>query len=70
MAKTRAEEAGLDANRIYCPFRMTSTTAYLKNGGKLEVVQHIAGHPDSSTTKLYDRRQELVSKEKVGRIGI
>jgi site-specific recombinase XerD len=71
MVKTRAEDAGLDPSRVCChTFRGTGITAYLENGGKLEVAQHIAGHADASTTKLYDRRKELVSKEEVEKIGI
>jgi hypothetical protein len=37
-------------------FRATGITNYLENGGTLEVAQRIAGHADSRTTKLYDRR--------------
>jgi site-specific recombinase XerD len=71
MVKRRAEESGLDSDRVCChTFRGTGITAYLENGGKLEVAQHIAGHSDASTTKLYDRRKELVSKEEVEKIGI
>jgi hypothetical protein len=33
-------------------------TAYLKNSGKLEVVQHFANHDSPRTTKLYDRRRQ------------
>jgi hypothetical protein len=29
---------------------------FLENAGTLEVAQRFAGHPDSRTTKLYDRR--------------
>lgn len=71
MVKSRAEEAGFDPSRVCChTFRGTGITAYLENGGKLEVAQHLAGHADASTTKLYDRRKELVSKEEVEKIGI
>jgi site-specific recombinase XerD len=71
MVKTRAEAAGFAPSRVCChTFRGTGITAYLENGGKLEVAQHIAGHADASTTKLYDRRRELVSKEEVEKIGI
>jgi site-specific recombinase XerD len=39
MVKSRAEDAGLDPSRVYChTFRGTGITAYLENGGKLEVV--------------------------------
>ena len=69
--KDRAEEAGFDPSRVCChTFRGTGITAYLENGGKLEVAQHLTGHADASTTKLYDRRKELVSKEKVEKSGI
>jgi site-specific recombinase XerD len=71
MVKSRAEKAGFDSDRVCChTFRGTGITAYLENGGKLEVAQHLAGHADASTTKLYDRRKELVSKEEVEKIGI
>ena len=71
MVKSRAKEAGFDPSRVCChTFRGTGITAYLENGGKLEVAQHLAGHADASTTKLYDRRKELVSKEEVEKIGI
>jgi site-specific recombinase XerD len=71
MVKARADEAGLDPRRVCChTFRGTGITAYLENGGKLEVAQHIAGHSDASTTKLYDRRRELVDQEEVEKIGI
>jgi site-specific recombinase XerD len=71
MVKARADEAGFDPRRV-CghTFRGTGITAYLENGGKLEVAQHIAGHSDASTTKLYDRRRELVDQEEVEKIGI
>jgi site-specific recombinase XerD len=71
MVKGRAEAAGLDPDQVCChTFRGTGITAYLENGGKLEVAQHIAGHSDASTTKLYDRRRELVDQEEVEKIGI
>jgi len=71
MVKARAAEAGLDPRRVCChTFRGTGITAYLENGGKLEVAQHIAGHADASTTKLYDRRRDLASQEEVEKIGI
>lgn len=71
MVKGRAEAAGLDPDQVCChTFRGTGITAYLENGCKLEVAQHIAGHSDASTTKLYDRRRELVDQEEVEKIGI
>ena len=51
-------------------FRATGITAYLKNGGRLEVAQQMAAHESSRTTGLYDRRNDEVSLDEVERIGI
>jgi len=68
MVTSRAEAAGFDPSRVCChTFQETGITAYLGSGGKLEVAQYLAGRADASTTKLYDRRKELVSKEEVGK---
>jgi site-specific recombinase XerD len=40
----------------------------LENGGTLEAAQRIAGHADSRTTKLYDRRGQKVLIEDMERI--
>ncbi len=39
-----------------------------ENDGTLEVAQRIAGHADSRTTKLYDRRGQKVLLEEMERI--
>ena len=39
-----------------------------ENDGTLEVAQRIAGHADSRTTKLYDRRGQKVLLEDMERI--
>jgi site-specific recombinase XerD len=39
-------------------FRAAGITHFLENGGSLEVAQRIAGHADSRTTTLYDRRAD------------
>jgi integrase len=51
-------------------FRATGITAYLKNGGRLEVAQQMANHESARTTGLYDRRGDDVSLDEVERIGI
>jgi len=72
MIKPRVGEAGLDPGPVcYHTFHGSGITAYLQNRDKLKVGQ-CAGHTNtsikhlnheaSSTTKLYDRWQELVSK--------
>jgi hypothetical protein len=42
--------------------------AFCKNDGTLEAAQRIAGHADSRTTKLYDRRGQKVLLEDMERI--
>ena len=50
-----------------CPGR-TGITNFLENDGTLEAAQRIAGHADSRTTKLYDRRGQKVLLEDMERI--
>jgi hypothetical protein len=50
------------------PFRATGITNFLENDGTLEAAQCIAGHADSRTTKLYDRRGQKVLLEDMERI--
>jgi integrase/recombinase XerD len=68
MLKRRLKKAGLPD--VFSPdsFRATGITNYLENGGTLEVAQRIAGHADSRTTKLYDRRGQKVLLEDMERI--
>jgi site-specific recombinase XerD len=70
MIRRRAAAAGIKT-KIGChTFRATGITAYLKNGGRLEVAQQMAGHESSRTTGLYDRRGDDVSLDEVERIAI
>jgi hypothetical protein len=47
-------------------FRATGITNFLENDGTLEAAQRIAGHADSRTTKLYDRRgQKVLLEERI-----
>ena len=70
MIRRRAAEAGIET-KIGChTFRATGITAYLKNGGRLEVAQQIAAHESSRTTGLYDRRGDEISLHEVERIVI
>src|ERR1700722_13745285 len=63
MLKRRLKDAGLlDAFSPHS-FRASGITNFLENGGTLEVAQRIAGHADSRTTKLYDRRGQRVLLE-------
>lgn len=51
-------------------FRAAGITAYLKNSGKLRVLQYIANHESTRTTKLYDRRQDEILLDELERIAI
>jgi site-specific recombinase XerD len=51
-------------------FRATGITEYLRNGGKLEIAQHMANHESARTTGLYDRRNDQVSLDEIERIVI
>ena len=70
MVKRRALAAGLPVSTCNHTFRATGITTYLKNGGKVEVAQQIAGHESARTTGLYDRRNDEVSLDEVERIVI
>lgn len=68
MIRRRARAAGIET-RIGChTFRATGITAYLKNGGRLEIAQQMAAHESPRTTALYDRRGDDVSLDEVERI--
>ncbi len=70
MIRRRALKAGI-ATEIGChTFRATGITAYLKNGGRLEIAQQMAAHESARTTGLYDRRSDEVSLDEVEKIGI
>ena len=70
MIRRRALLAGIKTEIGCHTFRATGITAYLKNGGRLEVAQQMAAHESSRTTGLYDRRNDEVSLDEVERIGI
>ena len=70
MVKRRALAAGLPVSTCNHTFRATGITTYLKNGGRVEVAQQIAGHESARTTGLYDRRDDEVSLDEVERIVI
>jgi site-specific recombinase XerD len=68
MIRRRAAQAEIETLIGNHTFRATGVTAYLKNGGSLEIAQHIANHESPRTTKLYDRRVEEISQSEVERI--
>jgi site-specific recombinase XerD len=68
MLKRRLKQAALPAHYSPHSFRATGLTNFLENDGTLEAAQRIAGHADSRTTKLYDRRGQKVLLEDMERI--
>jgi integrase/recombinase XerD len=68
MLKRRLKQAGLPAHYSPHSFRATGITNFLENDGTPEAAQRIAGHADSRTTKLYNRRGQKVSLEDMERI--
>jgi integrase len=70
MIRRRAAGAGIKTLIGCHTFRATGITAYLTNGGKLEVAQQMAAHESARTTGLYDRRGDEISLDEVERIMI
>lgn len=65
-----AQRAGLNPAICNHTFRATGITTYLRNGGRLEIAQQLAGHASARTTGLYDRREDEVSLDEIERIHI
>jgi integrase/recombinase XerD len=70
MVKRRLKDAGLRAEISPHSFRVATITDLLAQGVPLVDVQHLAGHADPRTTRLYDRRQRQVTRAIVDRISI
>jgi len=70
MIRRRALAAGIKTEIGCHTFRATGITAYLKNGGRLEIAQQMAAHESARITGLYDRRDDEISLDEVERIGI
>jgi integrase len=68
MIRRRALATGIETEIGCHTFRATGITAYLKNGGKLEIAQQMANHESARTTGLYDRRNDDVSLDEVEKI--
>lgn len=68
MVRRRIKDAGIEGEFTNHSFRATGITTFLENGGSLESAQFIAGHADSRTTKLYDRRYQRASLEDLERV--
>jgi integrase/recombinase XerD len=51
-------------------FRVSAVTDLMSQGTPLEDVQYLAGHSSPRTTRLYNRRQQKVTRNIVERIYI
>lgn len=70
MMKRRLADAGLPTHFSPHSFRVTTITDLLSQSVSLESVQHLAGHADPRTTRLYDRRSRQVTRNIVERISV
>jgi site-specific recombinase XerD len=68
MVKRRLRRAGLPDNISPHSFRVAVATDLLEQQIPLADVQYLLGHADSRTTRLYDRREKLVTRNIVERI--
>ena len=70
MMKRRLKGSGLPLRLSPHSFRVTTITDLLEQNVPLEDVQYLAGHADSRTTALYDRRKKKVTRNIVERISV
>lgn len=70
MIERRARAAGIATRVGNHSFRATGITAYLKNGGTLEIAAAMANHASTRTTQLYDRRADTLTLDEVERVRI
>jgi len=68
--KRRLADAGQPGHLSPHSFRVATVTDLLNQRVPLEDVQYLAGHADSRTTKLYDRRKKEVTRNTVEKISI
>ncbi|HRJ33881.1 MAG TPA: tyrosine-type recombinase/integrase [Fimbriimonadaceae bacterium] len=68
MVRRRLRDAGIPGDFSNHTFRATGITTFLENGGTIEAAQFIAGHADSRTTKLYDKRAQKAALEDLERV--
>ncbi len=70
MVKRRLHDAHLPGHLSPHSFRVATVTDLLSQNISLEDVQYLAGHADPRTTRLYDRRQKMITRNTVERISI
>lgn len=70
MLKRRLAGVGLPTLLTCHSFRTTTATDLLEQGVPIDDVQQLLGHADPRTTRLYDRREQKVTRNLVERISI
>ncbi len=70
MVKRRLKDAELPSRLSPHSFRVMTITDLLEHGSEIDEVQYLAGHADSRTTALYDRRKKRVTRNIVERISV
>ena len=70
MLKRRLKDVGLPTHYSPHSLRVMAVTDLLNQGVSLESVQFLAGHSDPRTTRLYDRRQQQITRNLVERISV
>ena len=70
MIKRRAAKAAINGKICSHSFRGSGITNYLENNGTLTEAQRMAGHSDPRTTRLYDRRNQAITRGEVEKISI
>ncbi len=70
LVRRRAAEADIETPIGCHTFRATGITEYLRNGGRIEVAQRLAGHANAKTTALYCWRNGDLSVGEIERIEI
>jgi site-specific recombinase XerD len=70
MVRRRAKAAGIATEVCNHTVRGIGITAYLENGGTLEMARQMAAHASTRTTQLYDRREDRVTLDDVVKINI
>lgn len=68
LVKQRCAAVGLPASICNHSFRATGITIHQENGGDIEAAARLAGHADTRTTQLYNRKSRKVVRAEVERV--
>jgi integrase/recombinase XerD len=68
IVKRRCRDVGLPPSICNHSFRATGITLHQENGGDIETAARLAGHADTRTTQLYNRRSRSIVSAEVERV--